>query len=390
MSLLESFRGRRVLVTGHTGFKGSWLSLWLTKLGARVAGYALQPPTSPILFELLRLERDVDHTVGDVRDFAALAAAFARVKPEVVFHLAAQPLVRRSYREPRETFDTNVGGTVNVLEAIRQTSSVEAAVIVTSDKCYENREWLLGYRESDPMGGHDPYSASKGAAELVVAAYRSSFFAPGASGRPVAVASARAGNVIGGGDFAEDRIIPDAVRAIESEQPLEVRNPGSTRPWQHVLDPLGGYLTLAGRLLREPEGASEAFNFGPELSGVATVRALVDRFHAEMGCGRLRDVSKRQRNAPHEARLLRLSCDKAHHVLGWRPVFTTDEAITHTAAWYRQVLLEGKRAAVACREDILAYERGARDQGGAGATKAGPRRRGAHNPGSGGKKARRR
>jgi CDP-glucose 4,6-dehydratase len=297
----SAFAGRRVLVTGHTGFKGAWLSLWLQRLGAEVMGYALPPPTDPSLFELAKLARRLDHVVGDVRDLDALLTAFDRHAPEVVFHLAAQPLVLRSYREPKETFDTNVGGTVNVLEAVRRTPSVKAVVVVTSDKCYENREWVFGYREDDAMGGHDPYSASKGAAELVTAAYRRSFFAPDASTRVVGLASARAGNVIGGGDFADDRILPDALRAVQAGKPLLVRNPGSTRPWQHVLDPLAGYLLLATRLLDDPGRYAEAFNFGPDLSGVSSVRELVTSFYASLGDGRFVSPSRATRRARSSA-----------------------------------------------------------------------------------------
>ncbi len=353
----KAFRGRRVLVTGHTGFKGSWLSLWLAELGAKVLGFALPPPTEPSIFALARLDELLLHVEGDIRDHQALLSVFTRFQPELVLHLAAQPLVRRSYREPKDTFDTNVGGTVNVLEAIRQTPSVTAAVLVTSDKCYENREWTYGYREEDALGGHDPYSASKGAAEIVIAAYRRSFFAPGAQGRVVGIASARAGNVIGGGDFAEDRIIPDAVRAVLAKKSLEIRNPSSTRPWQHVLDPVGAYLHLAARLLADPVRYSDAFNFGPDLGGVATVKDLIDHFYRELGRGRCLDVSGQQKNTPHEANLLRLSCDKAHNKLGWRPVFSTDEAIARTAAWYGQVMLEHGDARDACRQDVRAYEK---------------------------------
>ncbi len=355
MTVWEFFKGRRILLTGHTGFKGSWLGYWLTQLGAEVLGYALPPPTSPNLFELLKLRQLLQHREGDIRDLATLTEVLRAFKPEVVLHLAAQPLVRRSYREPKETFDTNVGGTVNVLEAIRHCPSVRSAVMVTSDKCYENREWEMSYRENDALGGHDPYSASKGAAEIVVASYRKSFFA-GASGQKcVGIASARAGNVIGGGDFAEDRIVPDAVRAIMANQPLELRNPGSTRPWQHVLDPVGAYLMLAAHLAHEPKRVSDAFNIGPELDGVATVHDLIAQFHAEMGKGRAVDISKKQGNAPHEAKLLRLSCDKAHNLLGWRSVFGTHEAIARTAAWYRRVLLENGNARTACNQDLRAY-----------------------------------
>lgn len=355
MAVWEFFKGRRVLLTGHTGFKGSWLGYWLTQLGAEVFGYALPPPTSPSLFDLLKLRQLLTHREADIRDLASLTEAFQAFKPEVVLHLAAQPLVRRSYREPKETFDTNVGGTVNVLEAIRHCPSVRSAVMVTSDKCYENREWEMSYRENDALGGHDPYSASKGAAEIVVASYRRSFFSGAQGQRCVGIASARAGNVIGGGDFAEDRIVPDAVRALTTNQRLELRNPRSTRPWQHVLDPVGAYLMLAVRLAEEPQRVSEAFNIGPELDGVATVQDLIAQFHAEMGRGRAVDVSHKQGNSPHEAKLLRLSCDKAHNILGWRSVFTTNEAIARTAGWYRRVLLERGNARAACNQDLRAF-----------------------------------
>ncbi len=346
-----------MLVTGHTGFKGSWLSLWLADLGAEVRGLSLPPPTTPSLFELARLAERLDHVVGDIRDFETVRGALEAFAPEVVFHLAAQPLVLRSYREPKETFDTNVGGTVNVLEAVRRTPSVAAVVVITSDKCYENREWLYGYREEDPMGGHDPYSASKGATELVVAAYRRSFFAADGlhGGRRVGIASVRAGNVIGGGDFADDRIVPDAVRAVLAKRPLAVRNPRSTRPWQHVLDPLGGYLTLVERLLEDPAGFSEPFNFGPDPTETVDVQRLIERFYAALGKGRFVDASDPK--AVHEAKLLHLSCDKAHARLGWRPVFHTEESIERSAAWYRAVVLDGRDARAACRADIQAYER---------------------------------
>lgn len=350
-------KGRRVLVTGHTGFKGGWLALWLADIGADVVGYSLAPPTDPSLFEMARLSSCMTHQIGDIRDFAHVLETMQRFKPEVVFHLAAQPLVRRSYREPKETFDTNVGGTTNLLEATRRTTSVRATIVVTSDKCYENREWVFGYRENDAMGGHDPYSASKGAAELVTAAYRRSFGVPQEGRRPIGIASARAGNVIGGGDFAEDRILPDAVRAVTARQPLEVRSPNSTRPWQHVLDPLGGYLLLAEKLLADPTRFSDAFNLGFNPGGTAIVGDLVQRFYGELGSGHFVDKSKRQRGAVHEAKLLHLSCEKAQRVLGWRPIFGMDEAVRRTAAWYRDVVLSGKDARRACLKDIRAYER---------------------------------
>lgn len=329
----DVFAGRRVFVTGHTGFKGSWLTWWLLRLGAQVTGYALEPDTDPALFELLGLRSRITHHAGDVRDLDLLRSAMAESEPEVVLHLAAQPLVRRSYAEPVLTFETNVMGTVNVLEAARTVSSVRAIVNVTSDKCYENREWEFAYRENDAMGGFDPYSASKGAAEIVTAAYRRSFFSDGAPG---ALASARAGNVIGGGDWAADRIIPDCIRALGSGETIEVRNPEAIRPWQHVLEPLSGYLMLAHALLEEGGGFAGAWNFGPLSGGNLTVREVVDAVVATWGSGewagpRTGDVH------PHEAHFLKLDCAKAVDVLGWSPVWNAARAIHETTAWYRDL-----------------------------------------------------
>jgi len=329
----EFYRGRRVLVTGHTGFKGSWLALWLSRLGAEVTGFALPPAAEPSHFTLLGLDRKIRHREGDVRDAAALLAVFAEAAPEVVFHLAAQALVRPSYADPAGTFAVNVGGTVNVLEAIRTTPGVRAAVIVTSDKCYENREWVWGYREDDPLGGHDPYSASKGAAEIVCGAYRRSYFGAGGQGPHLGFATARAGNVLGGGDWAQDRLIPDCVRALTAGRAVVIRNPESTRPWQHVLDPLGGYLLLAARLAEEPERFSGPWNFGPADGEALTVRELAARFVGRWPGGGLRDA-RASRGAPHEAHALALSTDKARKVLGWRPVLAAGEAVEWTAAWY--------------------------------------------------------
>lgn len=347
MSFSDVFRSRRVLVTGHTGFKGSWLSLWLQELGAEVLGYAL-PPDPGGLFERAHVASGMRHVEGDVRAFDTLSGTFASFRPEIVLHLAAQALVRRSYTEPRETFETNVIGTVNVLEAARRTDSVNAIVVVTSDKCYENREWVWGYRENDPMGGHDPYSASKGAAELAVAAYQRSFFG---SSSGVGLASARAGNVIGGGDFAKDRIIPDAVRAVLDGRPLDVRSPQAMRPWQHVLDPLSGYLALAARLVEAPAQFTGAWNFGPAHDEVLRVGPLVSRFFEELGQGSLRDVSEQHRGAPHEAGLLWLACDKASILLDWHPVLRVADTVARTAHWYRDVLLGGGDAKRACESD---------------------------------------
>lgn len=353
MTMLSSaFRSRRVLLTGHTGFKGSWLALWLAEMGAKVHGYALPPGTNPSLFQLAKVESSLHHLEGDVRDEEHLFWVFKKVQPEIVFHLAAQPLVRRSYQQPKETMDINIGGTVNVLEAIRQTPSVKSAVIVTSDKCYENKEWIWGYRENDSMGGRDPYSASKGAAEIVTSAYVHSYFTPGVWKHPVGVSSARAGNVIGGGDFADDRLIPDAIRSILAGGTLEVRNPRSIRPWQHVLDPLGGYLRLAARLLESPAKFCGPWNFGPSYPEQLTVEALLTQFFRTMGTGDWRDVSAGSLDGLHEARSLWLCSDKAMSVLGWRPALSIAETIAMTAYWYQKVMLAGGNARDACLADI--------------------------------------
>jgi CDP-glucose 4,6-dehydratase len=330
----DFYRGRRVLVTGHTGFKGSWLALWLRKLGAEVTGFALPPATELSHFAILDLEKRIRHREGDIRDLEAVRKAFREAEPEVVFHLAAQAIVRTSYDHPKETFDVNVGGTVNVLEAIRSAPSVRAAVVVTSDKCYENREWVWGYREEDPLGGHDPYSASKGAAEIVCGAYGRSYFNPAGRGPHPGFATARAGNVIGGGDWAADRLIPDCVRALAAGKAVVIRNPGATRPWQHVLEPLSGYLLLARRLAEDSVRFSGAWNFGPTDGSAMPVRELAARFVARWPEGRLR-VGRQGGNAPHEAHALALCTDKARKILGWWPVLSAGEAVDWTAAWYR-------------------------------------------------------
>lgn len=355
----DAYRGKRVLVTGHTGFKGSWLSAWLVELGATVAGFALAPESQPALFNLYGLDQDVDSTVGDVRDYAAVEAAFQRFQPEVVFHLAAQPLVRRSYREPKETFDINVGGTVNVLEAMRTTPSVRAGVLATTDKCYDNREWTWGYRENDAIGGRDPYSASKGAAEVAIGGYLSSFFS--ADSAP-ACASVRAGNVIGGGDWAEDRIVPDLVRAVEAGAAAEIRSPDAVRPWQHVLEPLAGYLRLGELMLVHPRRYNGAWNFGPIRRSIASVRELVDRFFLGLGRGEWRDVSAGSAHQPHEAKMLWLCCDKAQSLLGWYDIYSTAEAVDATAAWYGEVSFSTGTARQACLADIDKFVVAARKQ----------------------------
>ena len=331
MSLVESYRDRRVFVTGHTGFKGAWLAEWLGTLGAEVTGYALDPPTQPSLFASIGLDARLRHVVADIRDRARVAAEVQAAQPSVIFHLAAQPLVRRAYAEPHETFETNVMGAVNVLEAARACASVRAVVIVTSDKCYQNLEDGRAFRETDAMGGRDPYSASKGCAELVTAAYRESFFADGA-----AVASVRAGNVIGGGDWAADRILPDSVRALTAGEPIVVRNPDAVRPWQHVLEPLSGYLWLGALMVRDGRRYGGAWNFGPtDKDGARPVRWVVERFLEEWGSGSWTTSADAGRQL-HEAHGLRLDSARARDQLRWAPVWDAQTAVRQTASWYRQ------------------------------------------------------
>ena len=326
-----SLQGKSVFVTGHTGFKGSWLSLWLKRLGAEVTGYALPPDTQPNLFGLAGVE-DVlaRHHEGDIRDLAGLTAAMKAAAPDLVFHLAAQPLVRRSYREPVATWEINVMGTLHLLEAVRSCPCVKGVIAITSDKCYENREWLWGYRESDPLGGHDPYSASKAGAELVVQSYRKSFFA--AEG-PL-IASVRAGNVIGGGDFGEDRLIPDAARAVAVKQSLLLRNPQATRPWQHVLSALHGYLLLAEHLLAGDASFAEPFNFGPDATGNLTVLEVLSRLQNYWPALAWHVEAVASSAAPHEARFLYLDSAKARRRLGWAPRWSLETGLKQTAIWY--------------------------------------------------------
>lgn len=335
-----SWAGRRVLVTGHTGFKGSWLSLWLHQLGAEVTGFALPPPTDPSLFEAARIDGLIDHVVGDVRDLAALTDVVARSRPEVIFHLAAQPLVRLSYDEPVETFATNVMGTVHAMEAARRVGGVGAFVCITTDKCYENREWVWPYRENEAMGGYDPYSSSKGCAELAVSAYRRSFFPTDAIAEGgMALASVRAGNVIGGGDWAADRLIPDLVRAFERGEAPAIRSPHAVRPWQHVLEALGGYLLIAERLLADEALFADAWNFGPAEDDARPVSWIVDQMRAAWGRagGQAAEAVPFVGSVPHEAGLLRLDCSKARAHLGWRPALPLGDALDWIVDWQRQV-----------------------------------------------------
>ena len=331
MGLKESFwQGKRVLVTGHTGFKGSWLSIWLQKMGAEVAGYALPPQTLQDNFVVSGLASRMWHVEGDILDTEKLEKVFAQFAPEIVFHLAAQPLVRLSYEQPRLTYETNVMGTLNVLEAMRRTPSVKAAVMVTTDKCYENRETDRGYKESDPLGGYDPYSSSKACAEILIASYRSSFF--GGKGA-AAIASARAGNVIGGGDWAKDRILPDCMRALQRDIPVKLRNPESVRPWQFVLEPLRGYLMLAESLWGQGEEYGSAWNFGPKEDTLSTVREVAEAVVRNYGRGSIE--VEQQLGAPHEAGLLCLDITKAREVLGWQPTLDLEETVRMTVEWYR-------------------------------------------------------
>jgi CDP-glucose 4,6-dehydratase len=342
------WRGKRVLLTGHTGFKGGWLSLWLQSLGAELQGYALAPPTTPNLYTEARVADSMASTLADVRDLAALQAVMAAFRPEIVIHMAAQPLVRLSYDDPVGTYATNVMGTVHLLEAVRQTPGVKAVVNVTTDKCYENREWVWGYREDEPMGGYDPYSNSKGCSELVTSAYRRSFFQAGGP----AVASARAGNVIGGGDWAADRLVPDALKAFEREQAVVIRNPHATRPWQHVLEPLWGYLLLAQHLYEQGAACAEAFNFGPHDEDARPVQWIVEHLAERWGRG-----ARWQRDGashPHEANYLKLDISKARARLGWQPRWRLAQALEHIVTWHQAWLAHDDVRAL-CLQQIAAY-----------------------------------
>ena len=329
----EFWRGKRVFLTGHTGFKGSWLSLWLQQLGAEVTGFSLPPLTQQSLFELANVEKGMTSLIGDIRDLEKLSSALKESKAEIVFHLAAQPLVRRSYDAPVETFETNVMGTINCLEAIRNSHTVRSAVIVTTDKCYENREWVWPYRESDPMGGHDPYSSSKGCAEIATSAYRRSFFSEINSPK---IATARAGNVIGGGDFAEDRLIPDIIRAAIDSRKLSIRSPHAIRPWQHVLEPLHGYLVIAEKLTNQKsteQKYDDAWNFGPTESEACSVEKIVKTFTQKISnCPSTLDFTAVSQK--HEANILRLDITKARVLLDWQPQLSLDECLKWTADWY--------------------------------------------------------
>lgn len=353
----NSYFRRKVLVTGHTGFKGSWLAFWLLQMGAEVCGCSLSPETRPNHFSLLDMEMDSRRV--DIREAAHLFDCFRSFQPEIVFHLAAQSLVRRSYRDPLNTFYTNTMGTANLLEACRMTKSVRAVVIVTSDKCYRNNEWEWGYRECDPVGGHDPYSSSKGCAELVTASFRESFFSPGTGDNHTAlIATARAGNVIGGGDWAEDRLIPDMVRAVTQKQVMKIRKPHGLRPWQHVLEPLSGYLMLGQRLLDGDNTLAGAWNFGPSEDDNLSVIMLLKRMQSHWP--RVEFVVDSRKDQLHEAGLLKLDSSKAREKLGWRPVWNSEQTLEKTAAWYQAFYDHDN---VLTESDLNAYFEAAHDKG---------------------------
>lgn len=333
---LFSWKGRRVFLTGHTGFKGGWLALWLARLGAEVRGYALDPSTNPCLFDVARVGSVVEDLRGDIRDASRLEEAMTSFAPEVVFHLAAQPLVLHSYRDPVGTYETNVIGTARMLDCVRRTPSVRAVVSVTTDKCYENKEWIWPYRETDPLGGYDPYSSSKACAEIVSAAYRQSYFPVSALGHShhVAIATARAGNVIGGGDWSADRLLPDLVRGFLAHAPVNIRNPYSIRPWQHVLEPLRGYLQLAQKLLTGDSRYATAYNFGPREDDARTVQWIVERMTELWSDGASWTLDPNP--GPHEARFLRLDTSRARHDLEWTPILRLHDALDYLVQWYKR------------------------------------------------------
>jgi len=329
------WNNKKVFITGHTGFKGSWLSLWLNHLGADVYGYGLSPTTEPNLFRILNLEQKIKSSISDIRDLSKVKSAISEVMPEIVFHLAAQPLVRKSYQDPVETFSTNIMGTVNFLESVRACRSIKSAVIITSDKCYENREWPWPYRENEPMGGFDPYSSSKGCAELIASSYRNSFFSSVKPGEYSAlVATARAGNVIGGGDWSEDRLIPDIVKSINKNEKIVLRNPSAIRPWQHVLDSLHGYMTLANKLYLEESEYADSWNFGPSDKDNFSVEEMVKKFLNAYKLNSNYEINK-SASLVHEANYLRLDSSKAKAKLNWKTKWETEESIEGTAKWYK-------------------------------------------------------
>jgi len=359
----NAYKDKRVLVTGHTGFKGSWLSIWLLELGAEVIGYSLAPPSDPNNFSACGLKDKMIHTDGDIRDSEKLMQVFSEYKPDFVFHMAAQALVRASYQNPKLTFDTNIGGTVNLLDAVRKTESVKVLINVTSDKCYENRDWTWGYRENDPLGGHDPYSASKGGAEIVFSAYQRSFFKKEAGEREIGAASVRAGNVIGGGDWGTDRLIPDCIRALSSGKTIEIRNPKAVRPWQHVLEPLSGYLYLGAMLNQSSAAFSGAWNFGPSGLDHLTVGQIVEKIVGLWGSGAWKDISTTS-DKLHEAHTLKLCCDKALAELNWRNTLDIEDCLKYLTEWYKVFYENGQSSDMykICSAQIARYAGKAREK----------------------------
>ena len=348
------FEGKTVLVTGHTGFKGSWLSIWLTELGANVIGYALEPYTENDNFVVAKVGSKIKSNIGDIEDYGKLKRVFDECQPEIVFHMAAQPLVRLSYKQPKPTYDTNVGGTVNLLECCRLTDSVKVIINVTSDKCYENKEWVWGYRENDPVGGYDPYSSSKACSEIITSAYRNSFF--NAKENSKAISTVRAGNVIGGGDWRENRLVPDCIRSLRNNEPIGIRSPKSIRPWQHVLEPLRGYASLAEKLWENGQKYSGAWNFGPKGEAAHPVSYLVEKLAKLWGDGA--DWTPDNGLHPAESQILRLDCSKAATLLDWAPKFSLDEGLRWTVEWYRAWNEGGDMRAISL-EQITDYARGA-------------------------------
>ena len=352
------YKDKKVFITGHTGFKGSWLVFWLKNIGAEVLGYSLEPPTKPNHYELLNL--DIYSVIGDIRDRDKLFSVVKDFKPDIVFHLAAQPLVRYSYKNPLETLETNIIGTANVFEACKNAETIKAIVNITSDKCYENKEWVWGYRENDPMGGYDPYSASKGCSELITSSYRNSFFNPKDYGKKhnTLLASVRAGNVIGGGDWSEDRLIPDIVKATEQKKKVFIRNPKATRPWQHVLEPLSGYLLIGQKLLEGKKEFADGWNFGPNDENIISVEEIVklskkywDEIYYEINTDLL-DL--------HEAMLLKLDCSKAHYYLNWKPIWDIDKTLEKTISWYKHFYTNKE---ILTNQDLEEYIKDAQNKG---------------------------
>lgn len=350
------YKNKKVLITGHTGFKGTWLAIWLKSMGAKICGFSLAPQDTDNFFDLSGIEKSILSLTGDIRDFGAINKAVQKFHPDIIFHLAAQALVRESYKEPVETYSTNIMGTVNLLEAVRLNQKVKAVVNVTSDKCYENQGWLWGYRESDPMGGYDPYSSSKGCSELITSAYMRSFFCSDSDdGNPdTSIASARSGNVIGGGDFAQNRLIPDIVKAISKKKIIHIRYPHATRPWQHVLEPLAGYMLLAMKLFEKGSLFNGPWNFGPRSEDTMEVGYVADKFASFMGYHK-RWAADPEKH-PHEAGLLKLDCSKAQILLGWETKLNVDKAIEWTANWYKIFLEQSGKLMEVTDKQIKSYE----------------------------------